>query len=64
MRLTLSLSTLALLVLLFGGCGNRSAAATATPIVIATDSSIGAPTDTSPPSSVAATAPAAADPTP
>ncbi|MDE0196645.1 MAG: tetratricopeptide repeat protein [Caldilineaceae bacterium] len=59
MRLTLSLSILALLVLLFGGCGNRSAAATATTIAIATDSSIGAVTDTSTPPPVVTTAPAA-----
>ena len=59
LRLTLSLSILALLVLLFGGCGNRSAAATSTTIAIATDSSIGAATDTSTPPAVATTAPAA-----
>ena len=59
LRLTFSLSILALLVLLFGGCGNRSAAATATTIAIATDSSIGAVTDTSTPAPVATTAPAA-----
>ncbi len=45
--------------MLFGGCGNRSAAATATTIAIATDSSIGAVTDTSTPPPDATTAPAA-----
>ena len=60
--LALPCSILALLVLLFGGCGNRSAAATAT--TIATDASIGAATDTSTPAPVATAAPAAADPTP
>ena len=64
LRVTLSLSILALLVLLFGGCGNRSAAATATTIAIATDSSIGAATDTSTPAPVATSGPAATDPTP
>ena len=59
LRLTVFLSILTLIVLLFGGCGNRSAAATATTIAIATDSSIGAVTDTSTPPPVATTAPAA-----
>lgn len=59
LRLTVFLSILTLIVLLFGGCGNRSAAATATTIAIATDSSIGAVTDTSTPAPVATTAPAA-----
>ena len=59
LRLTVFLSILTLIVLLFGGCGNRSAAATSTTIAIATDSSIGAVTDTSTPPPVATTAPAA-----
>lgn len=58
MRRTLPLTILALFVLLFGGCGNRRAAATATAVSIATDAapksaaaatSLPAPTETAAP---------------
>ena len=50
LRLTLPCLVLASFVLLFGGCGNRSAAATATTVAIATDAaSLSAATGTSGP---------------
>ena len=63
-RLALPCSILATVVLLFGGCGNRSAAATATTIAIATDASRVAAADTATETSLSGTPePAAVDTT-
>ena len=63
-RLTLPCLVLALFALLFGGCGNRRAAGTATAIAIATDAAPGAvaaAAATSPPAPTKTPAPAAND---